>query len=293
MKLKSLIFALTAVGAVAMPVLYAAPAQAQATRTWVSGVGSDANPCSRTAPCKTWAGAISKTAPGGEIDALDPGGYGAVTITMSMTLDGGGGQVASTLVAGTNGIVVAAGATDIVVIRNVRLQGVYGNGTPPSPGLSGIVFNSGKTLVVDNCDITGFSVNGVSVSGAGNVAINNTRIENVANAGIGVGAVAALVEVDNTRIYQTKFGVAVGAGASLLFSRSVSSFASTQGVHADGGGVLVLDNSVISFNQQAIGGASQSFANNKIINNVSAGTAPTPINVTPIGGTVTNPVGMQ
>src|ERR1700684_971293 len=87
------------------------PAQAQATRTWVSGVGDDANPCSRTAPCKTFAGAISKTVAGGEIDVLDPGGFGALTITKAITLDGGGGQVASILVSGTNGITInAAGA---------------------------------------------------------------------------------------------------------------------------------------------------------------------------------------
>src|SRR5438445_919448 len=117
--------------------LTSAPAFAQATRTWVSGVGDDANPCSRTAPCKTWAGAISKTANGGEINALDPGGFGAVTITKSITLDGGGGQVASTLVAGTNGIVVQAGAGDTVIIRNLRINGI-------SSGISGIKFNSGK-----------------------------------------------------------------------------------------------------------------------------------------------------
>src|ERR687888_2740117 len=93
----------------AVPTLHA-----QATRTWVSGVGDDVNPCSRTAPCKTFAGAISKTAAGGEIDALDPAGYGAVTITKSITIDGGGGQVASVLVSGTNGIVVSAGPTDVV-----------------------------------------------------------------------------------------------------------------------------------------------------------------------------------
>src|SRR5258707_12822433 len=67
--------------------LQAAPAQAQASRTWVSGVGDDANPCSRTAPCKTFAGAISKTALNGEINCLDPGGFGAVTITKSITID--------------------------------------------------------------------------------------------------------------------------------------------------------------------------------------------------------------
>src|SRR5713101_9593050 len=108
---------------------------AQASRTWVSGVGDDANPCSRTAPCKTWAGAISKSAAGGEIDALDPGGFGAVTITKSITLDGGGGQVASTLVSGTNGIVVQANAsTDVVIIRNIRINGI-------SSGINGIQFN--------------------------------------------------------------------------------------------------------------------------------------------------------
>src|SRR5215470_10792529 len=110
---------------------------AQATRTWVSGVGDDANPCSRTAPCKTFAGAISKTAPGGEIDALDPGGFGGVTITKSMTLDGGGGQVASTLVAGTAGIVVAAQPGDVVIIRNVRLNGLLGNNNA-NAGTNGI-----------------------------------------------------------------------------------------------------------------------------------------------------------
>src|SRR3989442_952179 len=129
---------------------------AQASRTWVSGVGDDANPCSRTAPCKTWAGAISKTAAGGEIDALDPGGFGAVTITKAITLDGGGGQVASVLVAGTNGIVVQAGANDVVTIRNLRLNGINGTG---NGGLNGIQFNSGKDLNVENVTVFGFTQN--------------------------------------------------------------------------------------------------------------------------------------
>src|SRR6202140_1410761 len=88
-------FVMTSLSIVVVLMAMSAIASAQATRTWVSGVGDDANPCSRTAPCKTWAGAISKTFIGGEIDALDPGGFGAVTITKAMTLDGGGGQVAS------------------------------------------------------------------------------------------------------------------------------------------------------------------------------------------------------
>src|SRR5206468_6737339 len=100
-------------------------AHAQATRTWVSGVGDDANPCSRTAPCKTWAGAISKTAPRGEINALDPGGFGAVTITRSITLDGGGGlqsgQVASILqTGGLTAVIINAAGID-VAIRNLMI----------------------------------------------------------------------------------------------------------------------------------------------------------------------------
>src|ERR1700710_2345245 len=85
------------------PLLAAAPANAQATRTWVSGVGDDANPCSRTAPCKTFAGAISKTAASGEIDCLDPAGFGTVTITKSMTLDCTA-TLGSILASGTIGI---------------------------------------------------------------------------------------------------------------------------------------------------------------------------------------------
>src|SRR6059058_1081928 len=106
---------LTIAAGLLTPLLATAPASAQATRTWVSGVGDDVNPCSRTAPCKTFAGAISKTAAGGEINCLDPGGFGAVTITKSLVIDchyteGG-------VLAAGNGIVVNALSTDVVVLR--------------------------------------------------------------------------------------------------------------------------------------------------------------------------------
>src|SRR5687767_1152412 len=105
---------------------FASIAQAQATRTWVSGVGDDVNPCSRTAPCKTYAGAISKTATGGEISTLDPGGFGAVTITKSITIDGTNGQgYGSILAALTNGVIVND-TTNVAVVnlRNLSLQGL-------------------------------------------------------------------------------------------------------------------------------------------------------------------------
>jgi len=135
----------------------AVSAHAQATRTWVSGVGDDANPCSRTAPCKTFAGAISKTAAGGEINVLDPGGFGAVTITKSISIiadhvEGG------VLVSGTNGIVISAAGTDRVVLEGLDIEGL---GT----GINGVnVLNAGAGLVyVIRCSIRHFAQNGVLV----------------------------------------------------------------------------------------------------------------------------------
>jgi hypothetical protein len=129
--------------------LIALPAHAQATRTWVSGVGNDANPCSRTAPCKTFAGAIVKTAVSGEINCLDPGGFGAVTITKSITISCETGT-AGVLVSGTNGIVISVGASDIVYLRGLDFEGL-------TTGLAGISFIGGGVLHVQHCLIRGFN----------------------------------------------------------------------------------------------------------------------------------------
>jgi hypothetical protein len=125
-------------------------ASAQATRTWVSGVGDDANPCSRTAPCKTFAGAISKTANGGEINCLDPGGFGGLTIGKSLTIkcqytEGGA------LVAGTNGIVINATASDKVTLRGLDINGAGGAGGAAPTSLNGIkVLSAGKVAIFDS-----------------------------------------------------------------------------------------------------------------------------------------------
>jgi hypothetical protein len=147
-------------------------AHAQATRTWVSGVGDDANPCSRTATCKTFAGAISKTAPAGEINVLDPGGFGAVTITKSITIrcdhvDAG------VLVSGTNGIVVNVGANDVVVLDGLELEGL---GT----GLNGVQIIGAGSTVIRRSLIHHFSGNGVNLVGASGakVLIQDSVISN-------------------------------------------------------------------------------------------------------------------
>jgi hypothetical protein len=161
--------------------LISSAAQAQAGRTWVSGVGDDVNPCSRTALCKTFAGAISKTALGGEIDALDPGGFGAVTIKKSITIDGAG-MLGSILAAGTTGVTI--NITDpkdkakAVRLRNLSLNGV-GTGT------NGISVIAASSVSVEDCVIEGFTVNGINVA-AGRVFVRNTTIRGNVIAGITV-----------------------------------------------------------------------------------------------------------
>jgi hypothetical protein len=170
---------LVAVVSAILLTLFAVPASAQATRTWISGVGDDANPCSRTAPCKTFAGAISKTTPGGEIDCLDPGGFGALTITKAITLMCMPMSNGGVLVSGTNGIVVAAGPTDHVVLDGLDFDGL-------NSGLNGVNILSGLEVDIINSRIRNFTLNGVNMasSTANAVAlIQNTFIENNGTAG--------------------------------------------------------------------------------------------------------------
>jgi hypothetical protein len=174
-------------------------AQAQATRTWVSGVGDDVNPCSRTAPCKTFQGAISKTAAGGEIDVLDPGGFGPVTINKALTIDGAGTN-ASILASGTNGISVTAGASDVVSIRNISITGIGS-----SPGVKGIRFASGKELNVENVVIASFGTSpgrGISVETASGttsqVTVSSSIIRNNTGASIEIAPISGAPIVNVT-----------------------------------------------------------------------------------------------
>ena len=155
--------------------LGATAANAQATRTWVSGVGDDANPCSRTAPCQTFASAISKTATGGEIDVLDPGGFGTVTITKSILLDGSTGAVGSILFSAQTGIIINAGPTGVVILRNLTLNGA---GTTKGPTAINVI--KAAKVFIENVKIQNTAVSGITVqSGAGaQVFVQNTSFMN-------------------------------------------------------------------------------------------------------------------
>ena len=196
-----------------------APAEAQATRTWISGVGDDANPCSRTAPCKTFAGAISKTSAGGEINCLDPGGFGALTITKSISLLCGGSGESGVLVSGTNGITVAAGATDVVVIQGIDFEGLANPiGSGGSAGITGVQFNSGLVLHIDKCVIRGFGTWGISAtsstSGSELDVTNSLIVDNgtgpTTGGGIQINPSAAMsFVINNTYVANNTLGISV------------------------------------------------------------------------------------
>jgi hypothetical protein len=186
-------------------------AHAQATRTWVSGVGDDANPCSRTAPCKTFAGAISKTAASGEINVLDPGGFGAVTITKSITIRSDHIE-AGVLVSGTNGIVISAGATDRVVLEGLDIEGL---GT----GLNGVSVNSGKEVYIIRCSIRHFTQNGVNMASStdGGHAFINDSIISFNAGGVNVQGTANIGSITNTSILSnTSFAVQANGANNIV-----------------------------------------------------------------------------
>jgi hypothetical protein len=204
----------------AMALMASVAASAQATRTWVSGVGDDANPCSRTAPCKTFAGAISKTIATGEISVLDPGGYGAVTITKSITISGDG-TLAGIVNTGTNGIIVNAGPSDVVILRNLSING--SQGSLISPGFNGIKILAAGSVHVENCNIsrntqTPANGNGIwalpSTVNPLRLFVNNTTIQQngqtSGSAGILIqptGSGRVIAEIGNSRIQRNASGI--------------------------------------------------------------------------------------
>jgi hypothetical protein len=187
---------------VLMFLLVTMSASAQATRTWVSGVGDDVNPCSRTAPCKTFAGAISKTASGGEIDVLDPGGFGTVTVTKPMTFDGTG-TFASSLASATTAFTINSSvANSSVVIRGISI-----NGAGTTLGVKGVrvLTNAGASIDVhiEDCVIFNFATSAINIetSATANVYVRNSTIRNCVT-GIGVFSTAGTVglHVENSKI---------------------------------------------------------------------------------------------
>jgi nitrous oxidase accessory protein NosD len=275
---------------------------AQATRTWVSGVGDDVNPCSRTAPCKTWAGAISKTATGGIIDALDPGGFGAVTITKAMTLEGNG-TLASTLHSGVQGIIVniTSGTNRDVVLRNILIDG-----SGVTLGTNGINFLAGDSLTVEDCYIKSDSGAGIlfQPNSSAKLNVHNTSIM-LANVGIKTAPVSpgfAFSTITDTTVNRCATGVEADESSKMelrnssisnnsgdgIFANSTAAGSQVMvdfctvanngtGVHSNGGNTEIrVNNNTITGNTTGVSftasGALLTYSSNRLAQNGTAGT---------------------
>ena len=300
---------LNALAVVVFTLMVTSLTQAQATRTWVSGVGDDVNPCSRTAPCKTFAGAISKTADGGEIDCIDAAGFGTITITKSITIDGGG-TFGSILAAGTNGVNVndQGLGSKIVTLRNLSINGA---GT----GVNGINVISGKSLHVENVEIFGFTGNGINATpttvpaGAAGYEmffddVDVRDLKGASSIGIKISAPGSFVaaNMDHVRVERVPTGFQVGQNCAATVRNSLFVLGTT-GADLLNGSNTIIENTMLTNNTTGIaagagsnsfisqvsiilcstgvsagGGVVKSSGNNRILGNSNDGALPQIIN---------------
>jgi hypothetical protein len=279
----------------------AATLHAQATRTWVSGVGDDVNPCSRTAPCKTFAGAISKTAEGGEISVLDPGGYGTLTITKAITVDGGTGSgwasvLASSVPGFTVNVTTGTHVSDaVVILRNITVNGA--SQSPSVAGTHGINYIKAAQLIVEKCVFENFSTTGINESSMATTSVlrvnacsftnTNTSILVTTSSGFasaqidscnfnggatGVNTTAnAFVSIRNCMFAQiTGANGAVRSNTGCQVNVTGSMFASNT-VGAFAGSTIRLSNNDFFNNTTAISGTAESANNNRFRGNGADG----------------------
>lgn len=276
----------------------ASAAHAQASRTFVSGDGDDNNPCNRTAPCRTWSGAISKTATNGEIDALDPNGFGTISTTKSLTFEGYASH-SSTLASGVNGVIVNIGVSASDPHRSVRLRNLSINGTGMSgtvgtrTGIDGIRFLSGTSLFVENVVINDFSSDGIEVAGpaaeanAMSVALDGVQIRNCNGTGFKAAHANAtgqvVAQLDNVRIHRCAVGVE-GANRTRIGVERSDFAHNTTGLRQTGAdNIMNVDAAVVSYATNGI----QSSAGNTIrVSNTFIIQNGTGLNVN--GGTITS-----
>jgi hypothetical protein len=274
---------------------FATMAQAQATRTWVSGVGDDVNPCSRTAPCKTYAGAISKTATNGVISTLDPGGFGAVTITKSIFIDGSE-QIAGILASGGSGVVINALTTSVITLRGLEIHG--SNLT----GINGVNLLNGGEVYIENCRIQNFNNDGVRIAPTANavfkVTVRNSDIRNnlrgvevittapatvrlliaesnlsghESGSGVDVAGANNSASVFNSSMTHNAVGLQVQQGTSTAFMDGCLVAYNATGV-IGGGEVRLSRNSIVGNTTNGLSGTTRGFQNNMIIGNTGSNT---------------------
>lgn len=217
-------------------------ASAQASRTWVSGVGDDVNACSRFAPCRTFAGAIAKTSLGGEINVLDAGGYGMVTIGKSITIDGSGTFSSTLAGAGMHGILInITAASDSA--KTVRLRGLSINGV--GTAMDGIRIMAASQVFVEDVVIDGVSRHGINVAASGAyISLKGTTIRNAAKFGInlepGGNAATAMLAIESSNVSTCEAGLFASRGTSVT-ARDSAFLHNQTGVAAEGSDVALVN----------------------------------------------------
>lgn len=277
----------------------------QATRTWVSGVGDDANPCSRTAPCKTFAGAISKTAEGGEIDVLDPGGFGSVTITKAMTIDGthgdgfgsilNAGNIAGVTINITTGTFVNSA---VVILRSLYFQGASQSPSGTGSASNGINYLKGDRVFVDDCHFQNQGNTGINanLTSAGALFVRDCDFENTITAIKGTTTVGkVLLDAENISVHGNTNGVqyltnAQGSVTNSFFSKNTGESVGVGstgvanvthchfrgnniGVSAAAGAAVRLNENELFDNNNGLQGTAASFqsgGNNKLAGNTAS-----------------------
>jgi len=274
-------------------------AHAQATRTWVSGVGDDANPCSRTAPCKTFAGAISKTASPGIINCLDPGGFGAVTITKSITIDCTG-TLGSVLSSGVQGVIINGTSTDKVVLRAIDI-----NGAGTTLGTNGVNYIQAASVALFDVNIANYSADAVKQSstvagghklllsgcqvlntfrgvevfptggGTADLDVDKTNFDNIGpGAGIDLVAANCSATAENSSFTHSTTGVQSQNGTSTAALNNCLISHNGTGVNGMAGAEIRLNNCSVTNNTTGLTGTTRGFGSNMIIGN-GGGNAPT------------------
>ena len=251
-------------------------ASAQASRTWLSGLGDDANPCSFTAPCKTFNGAYNKTAVAGQISVMDAGAYGTLYITHSITVDGGG-NFGSGLVAAGTGIRVNFASNDLygntVIIRGLSFDstgdwgyGMWVTGTvPTNVHLEDVTFTragtavqvdaaAGSSLRMNNVEASkpisyGFVMNPAAVGTPLKISLNNVRVSQAGQTGLLLSANTNGV-ISNSLFQNNKDGVVIASSSvHVSLVRSVLSSNVEDGLtHSVAGITTVLDGCSIMSN---------------------------------------------
>jgi hypothetical protein len=265
----------------------ASPAFGQATRTWVSGTGNDIDPCSLTAPCKTFAGAIGKTFIGGEINVLDSGGFGTVTITKSITIDGAGAHT-SILSSGISGVTIripesADDPNRRVVLRNLSINGTGSSGSVGlNTGIFGVrVVNEGaETVELENVRIANFTQGGVLVApnatspGQLNMSLDNVFVSDLTGNALELRPPDASHRV-NALVRNSEFKHSRAIGAAPPGESGIGIAADT-GAHVWLTGSTVFDNQIglKTLARQGAAGVIDSFCDNQIGGNLDNGTAP-------------------